>query len=313
VSGVDAYFLWIGSDLPPYARLAVTSACVQGFRVTCFVDRPVRAGPPADGFTDYGEAYDEWRPEQIVHDGRSPAYEAFSDVFRLKLLADRGGWWFDCDVVLLRPAEDFARLVGDARFAAARAPEAPKVGNGVMYQAGSGVPAALLERARALLPVVRGWTTLGTSLLTERAAADPAGFRVLDCSAFYPLHHDDFAQALLPSRREALEAAAAGSHAVSLWGSQLRKSGLSLIPPPPGSYYDHLMQRYGLGPQDRFDETSLLTLMCSFHELRRVRKELEAARARTLSRRIRRAMRPGLRLVRRLAHDGPSSGGPGGI
>lgn len=37
-------------------------------------------------------------------------YTAMSDIIRFKILASEEGWWSDCDVLCLRPAEDFDSL-----------------------------------------------------------------------------------------------------------------------------------------------------------------------------------------------------------
>jgi hypothetical protein len=289
---VDAYFLWIGSELPAYAKLALASARSHGFRVTCFVDRRHGAGLGGVAFENYRDVFSEWMPAEIVHGGRSPAYEAFADVFRLKLLAERDGWWFDCDTAILRPAEDFARLVEDASFAAARSASSGMISNGAMYRAGSPVPGLLLERARRALPVVEGWTTVGSSLLTAFWKENPQSFRLLDAADFYPMHYDEVAQMFMRSYTDSLAARAAGSHAFQLWGSQLRRFGLSMIPPPPGSFYERLMMANGIGPDDWYAEESVLQLIRRFREYRRSEREL-GLQEKPLAQRIRRAFRQG--------------------
>lgn len=102
--------LWIGQELGLLERLAIRSFLAQGipYELYCY-DKPY--GVPEG--THLRNAAEIIPPEQIFTYrsgfGRG-SYSAFSNVFRYRLLHDRGGWWVDTDVVCLRPfvfAEDY--------------------------------------------------------------------------------------------------------------------------------------------------------------------------------------------------------------
>jgi hypothetical protein len=95
--------LWIGSRLTTMERLSISSFLKNGheYHLYCYdkvEDVPagacVRDGReilPADRLFVYGEGF------------AKGSYAAFSNMFRYKLLLERGGWWVDTDIVCLRP------------------------------------------------------------------------------------------------------------------------------------------------------------------------------------------------------------------
>lgn len=92
--------LWIGGELSSLERLALQSFINNGHKVHLYTYEEVSGVPkrieikdgnkilPSDRIFEY-ESYD------------TPA--GFADVFRFKLLLERGGIWVDTDVVCLRP------------------------------------------------------------------------------------------------------------------------------------------------------------------------------------------------------------------
>lgn len=61
----------------------------------------------------------------------------FSDLFRLKMLSEKGGWWFDCDCFCLKPVSDFHKLRQDktivVSFDSNGIDNFLPVGNGVLW------------------------------------------------------------------------------------------------------------------------------------------------------------------------------------
>jgi Glycosyltransferase sugar-binding region containing DXD motif len=118
---------------------------------------------------------------------------AFSNYFRYKLLAEKGGWWIDTDVVCLTdriPVVDefFARQDNDF------------IACGTMYFAPCHpVMQQCLEQAVKLGHTVK-WGDSGPRLLTRVLTDYGALNRVVPASVYYPVHYSEALDALRPSK-----------------------------------------------------------------------------------------------------------------
>jgi hypothetical protein len=91
--------LWIGPALGSMEQMCLTSFVRHGHRVRLFTYGPVKNVPSGVEVA----AATEIPPWSAAFRTRDGGYANFADVFRYKLLAERGGWWVDCDVVCVRP------------------------------------------------------------------------------------------------------------------------------------------------------------------------------------------------------------------
>lgn len=92
--------LWIGKSLSALECLSINSFLKHGheFHLYCFEE--VANIPP--GVT-VKEARHILPPEKIFKYREYDSYAGFSNLFRYKLLLEKGGYWADLDVVCLRP------------------------------------------------------------------------------------------------------------------------------------------------------------------------------------------------------------------
>jgi hypothetical protein len=98
--------LWIG-QLSPLEQLCLNSFVAQGHSVHLYTYEPIEGVPQGVTLCDATEILPASR---IFHNrlGKGKgSLAAFSDLFRYKLLLDKGGWWVDADVFCLKPF-DFA-------------------------------------------------------------------------------------------------------------------------------------------------------------------------------------------------------------
>ena len=95
--------LWIGNRLSALERLCVHSFLTQGHPFHLYGYEPIENVPAGATLRDGNEILpaDQIFCYQRGFGKGSPS--AFSNMFRYKLLLDRGGWWCDLDVVCLRP------------------------------------------------------------------------------------------------------------------------------------------------------------------------------------------------------------------
>jgi hypothetical protein len=98
--------LWIG-QLSPLEQLCLKSFVARGHSVHLYTYDPIENVPQGVTLQDAAQILP---PSQIFRNrlGKGKgSVAAFSDLFRYKLLLDKGGWWVDADVFCLKPF-DFA-------------------------------------------------------------------------------------------------------------------------------------------------------------------------------------------------------------
>lgn len=96
--------LWIGGRLSTLERLCIASFLQNGHQFHLYTYGEVSDVPNGTTILDGRTIV----PEDKVFANRSPgigfgSHAAFSDLFRMELLRQRGGWWVDTDVVCVRP------------------------------------------------------------------------------------------------------------------------------------------------------------------------------------------------------------------
>ncbi len=97
-----AQFLWVQGALSPLEQLCLQSFVDHGHAVHLYVYHEVTGVPSAVELRDAREVL----PAECVFEATAPGglgFTSFSNRFRYHLLAERGGWWFDTDVVCLKP------------------------------------------------------------------------------------------------------------------------------------------------------------------------------------------------------------------
>src|SRR3954454_16532370 len=92
--------LWVGPRLSVVERLSIASFLHHGHNYHLFTYGPVE-GLPAGAVLEDARSI---LPESMIFQYREHAsYAGFLDLFRYKVLLERGGWWVDTDPVCLRP------------------------------------------------------------------------------------------------------------------------------------------------------------------------------------------------------------------
>lgn len=98
--GEPVQMLWIGPRLSAMERLAMQSFLANDHPVHLYAYGAIDGVPEGVGVCD-GE---EILPRSQIFMYRDHAsYSGFANWFRYELLFRRGGWWFDTDMVCLRP------------------------------------------------------------------------------------------------------------------------------------------------------------------------------------------------------------------
>ena len=222
---------WHGAPLNPYLLLCLRSFARLGYRLEIFsYGRALR-------FPDWivqREAAEVVPAEQVLvyqqGPGRgSPALH--SNLFRLALLEQLGGWWIDTDIALLRPP-----LPPDPIYFVA---EEDHFGNSVMkFPRGHALLAEGAQRCRAAGSHAR-WGATGPTLLTELVRRHRLTALATPAATGSPFVWSDVAALLDPGCAEEMSCRAGASTFMHLCWEMWRRAGIPAdLGPPEGSFLD---------------------------------------------------------------------------
>jgi hypothetical protein len=234
--------LWIGSRLSVLERLSLTSFAQNGHTVHLYVYDDVEGVPEGVLCRDARRIVAEdcifrYGPEA---DAAAGSLAGFANMFRYKLLLDRGGWWFDTDIVCLRRV--------DVREAYCFAFEDDVSINNGFLRAPKGSPLmkVLYETAAAKGTKLKFGET-GPTLLTEVVTGSDYERFVLPREAVYPIWYTEWAKAFDEDPGDIYWNQLDGAYTVHLWNEFLRQQRIDKDGEfPPTSVFERLKRRYGI-------------------------------------------------------------------
>jgi hypothetical protein len=97
------YSLWVGPPLTLMEQLSITSFLQNGYEYHLYCYGKIPNVPAGAILRDAGEILPS---SEIFYYQQGPgkgSVAAFANLFRYKLLLERGGWWADTDMICLRP------------------------------------------------------------------------------------------------------------------------------------------------------------------------------------------------------------------
>ena len=208
--------LWIGSELSRMEVLSIRSFLKNGHEYHLYVYDDVRNIPSG---TVVKNGADILSPSLVFQYKEHKSYSGFSNLFRYKLLLEKGGWWVDSDLVCLKPFDFAADYVFSSEFS-----------NGQHYincgaikaPAGSDLLNSVWETARAKDPEKLVWGEIGPKLLGQAVREFSLEEYVREPLAFCPIGYADWATILDPSARQEFGDA---TYAVHLWNEIWRRNG----------------------------------------------------------------------------------------
>jgi hypothetical protein len=246
VAGPIIQGLWIGDRLSAMERCSVASFLAHGHRYHLYTYGPVAGVPVGAELRDANEILSR---DRIFKYKEHDSYAGFANLFRYKLLHDRGGWWVDTDVICLRPF-DFAR--GHV-FAAERRWRSVwprwQVNNCIIKApAGSAIMRAAFDEANTRDPVTLRWGDTGPRLLDRLVARLGHRADVAPPRTFCPIDHWRWRDALRSGpigRARAALATVRGPHAIHLWNEWWRRNRVDKdARHDPRCLYERLRARY---------------------------------------------------------------------
>jgi hypothetical protein len=236
--------LWIG-ELTNLERLAMASFVANGHPVHLYAYEEMVGVPAGVTVMDANAILPEERifRYSAAAGKRAGSLAPFSDIFRFKLLYDRGGWWVDADVVCLRPFDFEAHYVFGYQDelinnAVLRLPEGSEFGR------------ALYEGA-LMVDESDEWASTGPLLLTAKVREFGLDAYALAAPVFYPIYH---LLARMFFRADSTTELAASliqdSYAVHFWNAVTQQMGFDKNAAYPAtSIFERLKTRYGIGAE----------------------------------------------------------------
>lgn len=246
---IQANFFWHGPQLSLYEWACLSSFVRDGFEVRLYTFDAALEVPPSVIREDAGAFGRESEVGRFTHHGQKGSIAAFTDIFRLRLMAAKPGWWFDTDVFCLADADVFSALQNRSSGLLLGREDEAKVNNAVMYFSDGEVAAALLERAENIASEkndVLFWGELGPALVTSFMQEHPERVTEVGAEVFYPVHYLETADMYLPSMTSRCETVSRNSACVHLWNEFLRRWNVPKnIYPPSGSFLYQLFSAVG--------------------------------------------------------------------
>ena len=232
--------LWIGAALSPIEAMCIQSFLSRGHRFDLFVYGDVDNVP--DGCTrhDARSVVDEAHIFAYRQGPGKGSVSGFSNLFRYKLLLDRGGWWVDMDVVC-----NGDRLP-EVDVALAR--ESGKYVNGAIIKFPPGHPAMAYAYAHSVaVGANMTWGECGPRLMTKLVPMFGLEPALMPQQGFYPIHWQESVKFIDPAHCEYVEDKVRGADFVHLWNETFRRVNYDKsVRPPRGSYLYGLLDAHDM-------------------------------------------------------------------
>ena len=171
-------------------------------------------------------------------DYQTPDYGPFSDLFRFKLLSDRGGWWIDADVLCNRSDIPECRYAWASEFHQKTGARLHIGTSQIKFPQGDPIVKQLYTECSALIPFMTRRGEIGPDLISrimQQHATPPEHFG--STASFYPIEWIEAFKLWLPEYHEEVAAKTSPAHFIACWASQVLAIGIDLNRrPPAGSY-----------------------------------------------------------------------------
>jgi mannosyltransferase OCH1-like enzyme len=228
MSNIVIQGLWVGSCLSIMEQLSIRSFMKNGHEYHLYVYEDVKNVPSGSILKDANEVVPR---DQIFRDEVSNI--SFSDLFRYKLLLEKGGYWADTDMVCLRPFDFTCDYVFAAEKTERHSAERSRYGrtwvNGCTMKvpADSSIMKFCYRSCLKGVPAGKGWE-LGPPILTEAVRKFELARHVFSHRSFTPINWwnwRDLVCEKLATRLKIRLKLMSKVYAVHLWDSMWLREG----------------------------------------------------------------------------------------
>jgi hypothetical protein len=233
--------LWIGARLSTLEKLSIQSFLDNGHKYHLYAYQDLPDLPREAMLRDARELLPA---SQIFQYRERKSYAAFSNVFRYKLLFERGGVWADADVVCLRGldlTDEHAFASESVQMRDAQAPQSMVTSCVIKAPPGSPAMALALRIALAKDRATLRWGEIGPRLVSQVVEAHGLGRFVQPPAAFCPIPYSGWRQLIDPQPPSLPKE----SYAVHFWNEMWRFADQDRDAEyPEGSVYESLKRRH---------------------------------------------------------------------
>jgi GT2 family glycosyltransferase len=227
--------LWVGDSLSTMERLSLASFLKNGHEVHLYTYGNVSNVPAGVVIKDAAEIV----PTSLLDYRKFPKLAYFADMFRYKLLRERGGWWVDTDTVCIRPFDFKEETIISSEMTKGGKTH-PNNGN-LKAPLGSPIMTWLWNECMNKDPSKLQWGDTGPRLIKRAIERFKLEFAVKPPETFCPIPwwdsvslNDPTATPIIPKN----------AYAVHFWNEQWSSTGQDKILPQPESLYAKLVQKY---------------------------------------------------------------------
>jgi Glycosyltransferase sugar-binding region containing DXD motif/Alpha 1,4-glycosyltransferase conserved region len=216
--------LWIGRPLALIEQLSIASFLQNGCEYHLYCYEKIEGVPKGVVVRDASEILPASEIFYYQHGLGKGSVAAFANLFRYKLLFERGGWWMDTDMVCLRPM-DFSEPVV---FAGQRLPEGTQQVTNTVIKFPRGHPAAqqCYEMARQQKPEKLIWGQTGPFLIDRVVRENKLQQFIKPPDFFCPVNYWEWES--LTSSKPLAQLVTGETRAVHLWHELWRRAGTEL-------------------------------------------------------------------------------------
>lgn len=242
--------LWIGGSLSVMEQLTISSFLKNGHAFHLYTYDDVENIPQGTTVKDASKIIGS---DKIFKYKKEGSYSGFSNIFRYKLLLEKGNYWVDSDVVCIKPFD----YSSDYVFARAKRlklfgplSETFRVQSCVIRTPpGSEIMDYCYEVSRSRNPEELQWGEIGPQLLRSAIIKFGLESHVLGHYAFCPIDWRKWQRCIDASRirvwQEKAKMSIFNAHAIHLWHEMWRQGGFDKNQRfPETCIYEQLKRRY---------------------------------------------------------------------
>jgi len=236
---------WYGDQLSPYEILCIRSFLAHGHAFDLYSYSSDLSVPKGCNLLDAAQILPE---DQIIFykfDDYKGGIALFANLFRYKLLDQKGGWWVDTDVICL------SRELPNAEYSFAYANDELQLINNAILRAprASYLMQSCLAAAQEIGDNAR-WGDTGPQLLTEMIHGGNMEIHVKHAREFYPIPWGLALDILDPMKTADLLVKCEEATFFHLWNEILRRNAVDkFAAPPTASLIDYFFKKYDIQGQ----------------------------------------------------------------
>lgn len=245
--------LWIGGRLSAMERLSIRSFLAKGHVYHLYAYGEVEGIPEGAVVRDGNEIL---ASDRIFVYKKEKSHAGFANLFRYKLLLERGGFWVDTDVVCLKPYRFSEDLVfGRGKHEVFPGGKSWTYGNSVLgAKPGSGFISRCLEYADAQDPQSLEWGQTGPKLVTRLIRELGLEDNAQPQNVFNCITSNKWHQFIHPKASHSLALwcliKTKGAYSLHFFNEMWRSHGKDKNQSYPGhTIYERLKRLYGVGKE----------------------------------------------------------------